>query len=65
MDSSERLKSKSQIGTQDVPKVIVTKDTNISLNVNSNIQAHCKSQSPLMNAVLVKKKKKKDSQKGQ
>lgn len=63
MDSSERLKSKSQIGTQDVPKVIVTKDTNISLNVNSNIQAHCKSQSPLMNDVLVKKKM--DSQKGQ
>ena len=53
MDSSERLKSKSQIGTPDVPKVIVTKDTNISLNVNPNIQAHFKSQSPLMNDVIV------------
>jgi len=53
MDSSERLKSKSQIGTQEVPKVIVTKDTNISLNVNPNIQAHFKSQSPLMNDVIV------------
>lgn len=57
MDSSERLKSESQTQTPqtyDGSKVIVTKDTNISLNVNPNIQTYFKIQSSLTNDLLFK-----------